>query len=189
MKLKNMISIFILLSVGFVLTAAPLFGEPVLQDPCDQKHLPASIQEILQKKFSSWKMLTLKELSNEDQGFWARSEKRKECPGIAYGYYEVKTALSFVLSLVPQNGKLRGYRLVIFSPEEKNRYREDILEKLDGPSNPLVVYTVPPGRYWNDDRSKSVQIQMDGFQSEEKEKGAFLYYWEGGSLNRWTVSE
>lgn len=187
MKLKIAISFFVLL--GFAAAGSPLSGEPVLQDPCARKHLPASIQEILQKKFSYWKVLTLKELSNEDQAFWERSEKRKDCPGIAYGYFEIKTAFSFVLSLVPQNGKLTGYRLVIFSPDENNRYREDVLEKVDGPSNPLVVYAVHPGKYWNDDRSRSVQILMDGFQTEEKEKGAFLYFWEGGSLNRWTISE
>jgi hypothetical protein len=189
MKLKYVIKIFVVLTIAIVLVGGPLSGEQIGEEPCDVKHLPTSIQEILQRKFSAWKILTLKDLSKEDQGFWARSEKRNQCPGMAFGHYEVKTSFSFVLSLVPQNGKLTGGRLVIFSPEEKTRYQEDVLEKRDGPSNPLVVYTVPPGRYWNDERTKSLQLSIEAFQSEAKEEGAFLYFWEGGSVHRWTISE
>ena len=130
MKIKFRNAIFVFLTIGMILIGAPLYGEQTPQDPCDMKRLPASIREILQKKFSAWRLLTLKVLSKEDQLFWTRSGKQNECPGMAFGHYEVQTAFSYVLSLVPQIGRSTGYRLVMFSPGEKNQYQEDVLENI-----------------------------------------------------------
>jgi len=183
------ISAVFVISFGVVWSPIILHAEQYRNDPCDLNRVPHRIQEILQKKFSSWRIFTLKDLSEEDQRFWKRSQKQNECPGIASGRYELDTASSFALSLVPRAGILKGYQLVIFHPAAKESYKEEVLEKYEGESNPIVIYTVPAGRYWNAEKNDSVEISKEGFQSEQRDKGAFLYFWKEKSLRQWTVSD
>jgi len=189
MKSNFIFSAFFIFMISSVSLPSDLHGQQLLHDSCVLNRLPLHIREIIQSKFSLWRILTLNDLSEEDQRFWSRSDKRNQCPGMASGHYESNSAFSFVFSFVPRAGISKGYQLVIFTPDATGLYKDTVLEKSENPSNPLVVYTVPPGIYWNDERNRSISISREGFQSEQKENGAFLFFWERGNINKWKISD
>jgi hypothetical protein len=125
----------------------------------------------------------------EHRELWEKSQNGKDCPGIAIGHFENKLSVSYVLSLVPKNGENLGFRLIAFNPIQNGNYVDKIVEKSNEPSNPQIVYKVPPGSYSDAEETTSVLLLNDGFQMEEMEKGALLYYWKGGRFHHLIVSE
>ena len=159
------------------------------RNPCQEKYLPQEVQRVLHRSFPLFRILNLEDLTSDDRRFWLNSEKKSGCPGWTSGTYRGGREPSYVLSLVTRESHPAASRLVHIYRDIKGALSSEVLEQDEPSGFPRVVYTVPPGEYWNDDRTRSVRITREGFQTEQKESGAFLYYWDGNAMLRWTISQ
>ncbi|MFI5304193.1 MAG: hypothetical protein ACHQYP_05285 [Nitrospiria bacterium] len=181
--------LFISMLIVTLFIASNLFGNEDSNDPCSIKLLPSSIQDTLRNKFPDWHVVTMKDLGKDDQELWKKSLNGGNCPGITLGHYEKSAYLSYAISMVPSRANITGNRLIVFSPNSKGTYKERYLEKYNGSSSPLVVYTVPPGDYQEVEEGKRITLFKEGFQWEAIEQGATLYYYQGGKYHQLLVSE
>jgi len=180
----------VFVSLLFALGNGASLRSQQLQDACDKLSFPVEVEQLLAAKFPSWRVLRIGDLADpHDRELWLKGNP-KECPGIAAGHFESKAHVSYAALLIPRDLGRPGYRLVVVTTDRKGQYRAVVLEKSDNPiPRAEVVYRVPPGKYFDAQRLRSVQLALDGIQKERMEAGATLYYWKGGQYHRLIVSE
>jgi hypothetical protein len=79
--------------------------------------------------------------------------------------------------------------LVVAVQKGTSASRTVVLERWDKLEPTLVVFRVPPGKYWDAERIQSVETELDGIILETPEVGATLYYWHRGRFKKLIVSE
>jgi hypothetical protein len=163
------------------------FCSAAQESPCGKKALPASINQILDSTFTSWRPQRVTDLYEDDQKFWLDSHS-KECPGIASGHFESAESLSYAVLLVPTSEKQHGYRLIVFSASaDASNYAWRSLESATGKDDfAPVIYKVLPGHHVGFDHTKSIRIKLDGIGVEWIEKSSYIYWFEGHYRKLWT---
>jgi len=185
---KHMSAIFF--SIAVVLNCSLLSAEEPRADPCDKVVLPKALERLLLEKFPTWRALRLSDLTPEHQQFWLQSEGKKNCPGIAIGYFETKEAKAYAFSLIPRDPKGHGHRIIVISQNTRGRYQSRVVDRWNGPgTSELVIYPVPPGKYSDIYEEVSVQLTLEGLQMEEMEKGAVMFCWKNGQYQRLQISD
>jgi hypothetical protein len=163
-------------------------SEELRKDPCDDSPLPASAQKLLAERYPSWSVLTLKDLTDREQEKWLKSQRSSFCPGIAVGNYENQVDKSYAVVLIPSDRGKASYKLLVVS-WNKTLYQLRVLEEPTSPVNWPVVYEVPPGKYVDFHRKKSVTLIQAGFQVEWMGVAAYLYYWRNGQYHQLSLME
>ncbi len=159
-------------------------------DPCDPSSVPKAVRQALTATFPSWRVMRTADLEDPyHRELWLKAHA-KECPGIAIGRFATRVAHSFAVLLIPTDPGKPGYKLVVFSTTQQGRVRAVVMEEVDYPiARSQVISRLPPGRYFNAERTRSVRLTLDGILIEQMEVGASLYYWSGGAYQRLAVSE
>lgn len=164
-------------------------------DICAYSSLPQAVERLLVTKYPDWNAWKLPDESPYLEK-WTK-EHSKNCPGIASGYFESRTQLSHAILLVPKDPEKLGYRLVVLSKWKasgQDTYRERILWEDDSELARKVVYgyiyTVPPGTYWDFDKTRNVQIGMEGFVYRLiVGRQTILFYWHQDKYADITIGE
>ncbi len=179
----------ILLISLLLLCNGEVFSQEARKEPCDGIAVPEPVLQALAHQFSAWRALRLSDLDPSHQGFWLDSKHGRSCPGIAIGHFESKSRLSYAFLLIPKQSSGAGYKLVVVSDTKRTPYNIKVLEEENHPGKiSTVVYSVSPGKYSDAEEEVSVQIPMQGIQSEQMEVGAVLFYWKNGKYHSLVVS-
>ena len=163
-------------------------------DSCDLSVLPKEVRTELDKNYSDWQPERLEHLYDDDREFWIKPHPN-DCPGIAIGHFESKTELSYALLLISKPDKKRpGLRILVFSRTAASApYVSHQICKwnigLFYKGSDQVIETVPPGHYEEAIGPHKAQLGLDGLSYETMEKGAILYYWNGGRYRELITSE
>jgi hypothetical protein len=185
---KRRTRLAVLTCVALLLFSSLVIATSVAKDPCDDVLLPEPVRQLLVEKFPKGRALKLFDLSREKQDLWLDSKRRDNCPGIATGNFETKVRLSYALVLIPINKDQPGFKFVVVNVKESS-INFKLLYETDRPSNYPVIYRVPPGKYLDWQRTRSVQLSLDGIQLEQMEVRAILYYWKDGRYNELVVMD
>jgi hypothetical protein len=165
------------------------FAGQQAQDPCAEDKLPAAVLQILEEKFSGWRVERTGDLEAYYRQLWLKVHPN-DCPGIAIGHFCSERRLSFALLLVPRNSGKSGYKLLAIVEETRGHDTTHLLEdENQAPSTGVVVDTVPPGEYSEPEGENRVRIILDGIYAEQLEVGAILFYWRGGRFHGLITSE
>lgn len=176
-----------LISTALFLFTSIGLGEAASQDPCDIVTLPVPVNQLLTKKFPGWRYVKLSDLHPENQELWLLSGHGKDCPGIAVGHFQSKKDLSFAVGLISTKMGQPNFKLVIVNREE-GAYRHIVLVEPEHPGF-SVISRVPPGKYFDNEKGKNVELVLEGVQLEDISKGAILFYWKDGRYEELVVSE
>ena len=170
------------LSIWYVLLVTTSNAQEVSRDFCDKTTLPLPVQSVLQKKYSDWRILNLNDLK-EYQDEKEKQVQRKTCPGIAVGHFQNKLTLSYGLILISQRPNISSYQFIVIGPNSKGLYQDHLLEKIDYPPNPQIIYTVPPHTFYNFQKETSVTSPFECLQSEEFKHGEAIFCWIAGKFH------
>jgi hypothetical protein len=170
-------------------TPAPVAAAPV--DVCSVANLPAPVQDLLKKDFPSMRPQQMSELSADDQKIWIQAHA-KECPGIAVGHFERKTSLSYAFLLVAKSDPTGGYKFVVFTKAANgNTYSSKLLNEAmtNIDSTGLAISKVPPGKYSNYQKTKTITATLDCILLQWLDAGTDLFYYSGGKYPRLNMIE
>jgi hypothetical protein len=171
--------------------SVPLPAAAAPENVCSDANLPAPIQELLKKDFPSMRPRVLSDLGADDQKIWQTSHA-KECPGIAVGHFESKDSLAFAVLLVAKSAPAGGYKFMVFTKGTSgDTYSWKLLNQIDGniDSTGLTISKVPPGKFSNFQKTKSITTNLDNILLQWLDAGADLFYWSGGKYLRLNVIE
>jgi len=171
-------------------TGMPMAARRPAKDFCANPPLVEPVKKLLSLKYyQRWRPIALGDLPKPHQRMWRRSLNRFNCPGIALGHFERRKELAYAFSLKPRDPRQTGWRLIVISKTRKGTYRDRVLGQTDEPVPPYVIYAVPPEEYTDAFETESVRLRLDGFQVEEMESGAMLFYWKGGRYRSLILTE
>ena len=189
-------------SLVFLLTAAPAFGQegsslPAPAKPserttlCKVGSLPPDIQGRLKGEFGSWKVQEPGNLSPRAHERW-ESEKPLQCPGIAVGQFENAKTPSYAVLLVRQGHANAGYKFIVFSPKAgQPSYEMRAVDSGDSGAGSFFIHRVRISKFFDKQSRKKFQARTsEGIllvDSAEKEYGAEVYFWSGGSYHHQPV--
>jgi hypothetical protein len=185
---KNQIPLRVFMTMITILLSATVLAGQLPKDPCEVGLLPVPVKELLAQKLPSWRVLRLSELSAEEQELWLKRKDGKKCPGIAVGHFETKTRDAYAVVLIPSDLKTPDFQLVVVNLE-KGAYQLKELIPPGPPANFPIVYSLPPGKYSDAERTSSVDLALDSFQVEWMFVRAILYYWKDGRYNELVVKD
>jgi hypothetical protein len=179
---------------ALVLLMTALTARTRAADPCPVSVLPKEIQTKLEKNYTDWQPEKLEHLYENDRELWSKAHPT-DCPGIAVGHFELKTALSYAVLLISKPDRKRlGFRLIVFSRSGPSApYVSHLVTKwnigLLYQGSDEVIATVPPGHYEEAIGRKDVHTDLDAILSETLEKDAAVYYWRNGCYHELVTSE
>lgn len=171
-------------AVLLLILSALSLAEPVSKDPCDPALFPEPVREVLKHKFPASRVLTLSDLTDEEQKHWLKSRGNGKCPGIAVGHIEARTYLSYPIVLISREPTKSDSKFLVVSERKKGRFEVTVLSTSFG-----FVSTVPPGKYTDSQQTEKVQLNLDGILFEVFQKGSGLYYWRNGRYRQLVMSE
>ena len=160
-------------------------GTRAVAKECGSNALPPAAQKLLGQRLMSWKIVTVSDLSTDDQKLWSENYDDK-CPGIVEGNFV--TAHSFAVSLIRQEKAVLLQTLVLLEPSPDGY----VLRTLSEPSQtavPNVLLKFPPGLYRDAERTRSVQTKLDGVGYIKLEAAGTLYYKTPHGFKSLDVSE
>ena len=157
-------------------------GGPVL---CQVGSLPQDVQNRLKGEFDFWKVQAPVDLSPYAHVRW-ESEKPLECPGIAVGRFENAKTPCYAVLLVPQGHKDAGYKFLVFSPKTwQPSYEMRAVDSGDRGAANFFIHRVQISEFFDERSRKKFQAGTNEgillVDSAEKEYGAEVYFWSGGS--------
>jgi hypothetical protein len=174
-----------------ILEPLPLSLPLAPADICSVANLPAPIQDLLKNKFPLQRPRQVFDLSADDQQIWYTSHE-KDCPGIAIGHFENNSQLAYAFLLVSNSKPNGGYKLVVFTKDTTgDAYSSKLLNQVEDniDSTGLLISKVPPGKYSNFQKTRSIRMNLDGILLEWTKAGADLFYFSGGRYQKLNVSE
>ena len=139
---------------------------------CDSRDLPRVARKVLVQHLPNWRIVTVSDLSPDDQRLWSENHEGK-CPGVIEGNFT--TVHSFAVSLIRQEHATLLQILVLLE-QSHNGY---ILRTLSGASRtavPNILLKFPPGKYRDAEQTRSVQTKFDGVAYIKLEAEGTLYY-------------
>lgn len=152
---------------------------------CDSNALPPAARENLKQHFPNWRIVTVSDLSPDDQKLWSENYDDK-CPGIIEGNFAGR--LSFAVSLIHHKNGVLSQTLVLLE-HSQDGYVLRILTKASETAVPNVLLKFPPGTYKDAEQSSSVQTKFDGVAYIKLEAAGTLYYKTGQGFKSLEISE
>jgi hypothetical protein len=183
------------LSLMFLLTAAPAFGQQGSSPPapaksseesalCKLESLPPDVQSRVKGEFGSWKIQEAAALSPRARERW-QSEKPLACPGIAVGQFENVKMPSYAVLLVPQVHTDAGYKFLVFTPKAgQASFEMRAADSGDGGAANFFIHATPISKFFDEASRKKFQAHtVDGIlllDSAENEYEVDVYFWSDG---------
>ncbi|HUO90252.1 MAG TPA: hypothetical protein VMU08_13840 [Rhizomicrobium sp.] len=153
-----------------VVAVACLAGMSVASAQCEKP--PKPVADYL-KAHPGWRILTVGDLSKDQQMEWNESHKAF-CPGLAEAVLDATGEKSYALALVDKPARqeealiLHGATPVMIYPAS--------------PSVGIVTYRMPPGQY--DEGGRKIAIAHDSVMYEFFESAAQQFYFVNGKLRK-----
>jgi len=187
-KVRDMrIRAFALISMLTLLAMSP--SACLGKDPCLKKNLPDAVKKLLEKEYPEWRLKKVEDLQGYDREVWLRVNPGL-CPGIAGGRFELDSATSYALLLIPEETPETGYRLVVARKSPGRGYELRVLdEHTDWNSRSIVVKRVPAGEYSNAQDETKIQLKLDAVLLERLEAWTVLYYYGHDEYRRMVLTE
>ncbi len=160
-------------------------GTRAVAKECGSSALPPSAQKLLEQRLPNWRIVTIPDLSSDDQKLWSENYDDK-CPGIIEGNFI--TAHSFAVSLIRQEKASLMQTLVLLEPSQDG-YVLRTLSEASQTAVPNVILKFPPGVYRDAERTRSVQTKLDGVGYIKLEAAGTLYYKTRQGFKSLEVSE
>jgi hypothetical protein len=152
---------------------------------CGSSALPPAAQTLLAQRLPNWRLVTVSDLSPDDQKLWSENYGDK-CPGIIEGNFAI--AHSFAVSLIRQEGAALLQTLVLLEPSQDG-YMLRTLGEASKTAVPNVLLKFPPGTYKDAEQTRSVRTQFDGVAYIKLEAAGTLYYKTPHGFKSLDVSE
>jgi hypothetical protein len=144
------------------------------------------VGDSLQKAFPGWRIVSLEDLRRDDQGLWAK-EHPGDCPGIASGHFQSKTAQAFVLTVFKESdGGLQ--QMLLIANVTDGQYKISVLNGPQKVAYLSAVSRVPPGEY-SASTGEKIKVRGDSILYEAIEAGSVLYYFEDGKYKSENLDE
>jgi hypothetical protein len=152
---------------------------------CGSNALPPVAQKLLGTRLPSWRVVTVSDLSSDDQKLWSENYEDK-CPGIIEGNFAI--AHSFAVSLIRQERATLLQTLVLLEPSQDG-YVLRTLGEASKTAVPNILLKFPPGTYKDAEQTRSVRTKFDGVAYIKLEAAGTLYYKTPQGFKSLDVSE
>jgi hypothetical protein len=173
----------LLVALTICCCASPAYA----RDPCSIEDAPAGVRQLLQENYSSWRVVTARDLLAEDRQIW-REHHPGKCPGYAAAHLSDADRLSYAFNLIRKTGKAAYQALIVMDPEEDG-YKVHVLQKPFS-IGPLCVMSIhPPGLVTSSVDGRSVRSKFSVITLEVLESGAIVYYWSKGQYREIQISD
>jgi hypothetical protein len=172
MRLKSSIAIS---AVGLYLLAFPGTAVCLPNDACD---LPQDLQREIATKYPGSKLVTLRDLDEDDKGFFQK-DHGDSCPGLAKVdfYGDGKPTLAFVLFT---NGGANEHTELMVAHWVAERW--SITQLGTGGADAPVVWSLAPGEYQDVYGKKTLRATHPVIVFSKYESWAILYAWTGNRV-------
>jgi hypothetical protein len=129
-----------------------------------------------------WKVLDLKDLPSDDASIWVSAHGGR-CPGVAVGDFTGSPTPSYAIAMVRKEPSGKYFEQLILLVAKGKMFRRLTVVSPRRVVSPLVVWTVPPGKYRGVDQHTSLSLRHDSFVYEKMEAFATQYYYGDGRLH------
>jgi hypothetical protein len=177
------VSVQLLFALTICFCASPAYA----RDPCSIEDAPAGVRQLLQENYSSWRVVTIRDLPAEDQQIW-REHYPGKCPGYAAAHLSDAVRLSYAFNLIRKTGEAFYQALIVIDPEEDG-YKVHVLQKPMYVGGIAVISIHPPGPITSIESGKSVTAGFSVITFELLESGAIVYYWSKGQYREIQISD
>jgi len=178
----------VLIVVLVAFQAAATAAEQSQLDSCVPA-LPEQARQVIETKYSNWRILVASDLNKDDQEIWSRTH-RGECPGITSGRFVPASKADYAVLLVNKKSAHREVQVVVVRSSTSSAYEATTIYSNNQVTNYPVIHTSKPGKYHNfHDRTKFVQIESDVLIYEHIESRALAFYYKGGKFLRLVISD
>jgi hypothetical protein len=151
--------------------------------------LPEGARQVIETKYSNWRILVDSDLNKDDQEIWSRTH-RGECPGITSGRFVSPSKADYAVLLVNKQSAHREVRVIVVRSNTSSAYEATAIYSNNQVTNYPVIHTSKPGKYHDfHDRKKFVQIDSDVLIYEHIESRALAFYYKGGKFIRLVISD
>ena len=154
---------------------------------CDESTLPGGVIRSLRSHYSTWHILTIKDLVADDAKLWQEAH-HSACPGFVSGDFDGTGRTSYAATLLRSTDDKLSQTLILLSPEG-NEYRVLILSAAQQVARASVVEKLPAGRYSSVGDTAQIGTKFPVIQYEAIESGSILYYWRAGRFHSLISSE
>ncbi len=161
-----------LLALGLAVAA------PATHAACDP--LPAPVAGYV-RAHAGWKVVRFTDLVRDDQALWAQYHKTV-CPGWAKVRLDPRQPAFYAVALI----RPKQEKLVLIDAD--GRHARDLVPA-DRLYNPRVVWTVPPGRYRDENTEKDVTVGEESVVFEAMEAAATQFYMKDGKIRSLLASQ
>jgi hypothetical protein len=173
-----------LLLLGGPLVSGQPAGRP--SSSCENE-LPSGIEKAVLAKLKGWKIVTLGELSQDDQEIFADSYEEK-CPGIATGQFAPGQSPAYAITLVrSRSGAL--YQTLVLAAEKNRRYQVTTLSPQQRVAAPSIVRKLPAGSYSSQRGEIQIAAAYDVIAYERIQAGTVIYFWSNNKYRSLVISE
>lgn len=155
---------------------------------CNGGSLPENINKFIHNSFNGWRVVTLSDLSADDQSIWKRSFKSTACPGYIVGKFKGKGGIYYAITLIKNNADGTFQQTLVLASKNFNE-RVVVLSKPDKVDRISVVELMPSGKYYDNKSDNNVAIPNDAIGFETIEAGQIIYYWNGKTFIHFISSE
>jgi len=164
-------------AVQFVLALTiSFFPAPTYaRGPCSIDAVPASVRQLLQENYSTWRVVTIRDLLAEDQRIW-RAHYPGKCPGYAAAHLSDADRLSYAFNLIRKTHEAVYQALIVFDPDGDS-YKLHVLSRPEAVAALSVMSVHPPGLVTSSVDGRSVRSKFSVITLEVLESGAIVYYW------------
>jgi len=160
---------------------------------CNVTTLPVELQQRVKAEFPSWKIQDSGNLTENAKARW-RAEKPLACPGIAVGYFESPTHLSYAVLLVPLRNPDSAYRFLVFTPKNEEQGNLIVVESSDAPGAANgFVRKVPITKVFNAEWRRKLNVGgPEGILFVDAgldEYEADVYFWSEGKYHHEPIDD
>ena len=161
-------------------TATPAFSS------CENE-LPPAVKRAVTGKLKGWKILTVADLTHDDQEIFADSYEDK-CPSIATGQFGPGPSPAYAVTLVrSRSGAI--YQTLVLAVEKNRRYLVTTLSPQQRVAAPRIVRRLPAGSYSSPQGETQIDAQFDVIALEQIEAGTVIYYWSKDKYRSLVISD
>jgi len=157
------------------------------RDPCSIEDAPAGVRQLLQEKYSGWRVVAIRDLVADDQDIWNEHYKNR-CPGYAAAHLSNAGRLSYAFNLIRRAHKALYQTLVVVDPNGDN-YEVHVLQKPVDVRSISVISVHPPGLVTSSVDGRSIRSKFSVISFEVLEAAAIVYYWSEDRYRAIQVSD
>lgn len=149
--------------------------------------LPPQVKKAVTSKLKGWKILTIADLTHDDQEIFADSYE-EQCPGFAAGQFAPGQSPAYAVTLIrSRNGALS--QTLLLAAQKKGRYQVTTLSPQQRVSSPSIVRKLPRGNYSSPQGDTQIAAAFDVIAYEKIQAGTVIFYWSDGKYRSLVISE